>query len=335
MKMGWKTLLWTSGAFCLMILARSLALQGTGAGVVLSPATVNLGRVPQNTAQQATFNIINRSSEGADVSLKEKSCSCLSVKFQRTHLNAGESSQMVVAVATAGKVGTFQSSVVVAAHANGKTQLLSADVQLRAERVAIMEPRRLDLGTVDPDQTLVPSTITIRRGESSLDWNRIVAISKAFGPQDVKYTKDGATISYQADFRREMLGQFKDVITVQLFSQGEQPVHLLQVPVDARVGANVICRPPSVFMSIHKPGETVAGTLEIIAPDKKPIKFGSVESNLNIASSPQQTQPDSMTIKYSVVMPKDEGSVNGYVIVDVETDRSQKLRIPFVGYVQP
>lgn len=302
--------------------------------IFIEPSTIKLGGVPQSTVQRAIFTIVNNSSKETNIYLERKNCSCIDVELEKSHLARGESGKLTLLIGIGDSVGVFNSEAVIVAESSSRLQFITASVQYRAERAAILNPTRLDLGTITQDQ-LIKAIVTVQNGESNLKWHKIVADSKCFGKLNVRQVGESWLVDYAVDPRLADLGRFKDTITLRLLSSDNRLIHSSYVPVDALINSSITYFPKSIFFTTGKPGAEIGGILKIGTTNGNPISLRSVESDLKIEYQYSSVSPDFFSIEYSLTLPNKEQAVNGNLVIYMDVGGMRRINIPIIGYVKP
>lgn len=297
--------------------------------------TIDLGGVLQGSRNQAQFTIHNYSLREIRLVIKGKSCSCTTANLERDRLGAGESGLLTLLIDTGDRVGKFSSNVVLEYYDASHTRQLSASVQLNAQRLALINPPRLDMGIVDVDSAHIKFPIVVSKGESALAWYSIAAKSKCFGLLPVSNVSNKAVVNYEGDVGQSSLGRFRDMVTLQFFSSNSVLLRTVNVPVDAEIKSSLSCSPMSVFLSIIKPGAETTGTIKLQTPENIPIKFNALTTaTLKLRYELDQPQSNMLIVKYFITLPETEQSINENLVLNIATNKIRRLTIPILGYVR-
>ena len=332
---GRKWLIATFAGASVSVLALACARQTPSSGTELSLASlsIDLGSVESGELKSGSVAVRNTGNYPVQILEVGKSCSCTAAEMSKTRLAPNE--EAVLKLTLTGNKSAKQMSALVRCRwkVEGAKQDHTAEVRVSAAVNALAHLNRPHISLMRQSSTEgAEATIALQRANSPIEWNRLEIRSSnpSIGAEAIQLNPNNYQIVVRCREDDAPIGNSKGEVKVLFYQDDVKCNQELSLPWTLQTGGNVRCSPPTVFLGTKSAADKVSATALIKG---KPFVVSEV-----IASSPQikctiaATEPECVRLQIDIEPGSTKGQFNGHIDVMVAGIKSEKLRIPVIGY---
>lgn len=300
------------------------------------PDHLDLGDIIQHEERSCTFALHNDTGEAIEIIRLNTSCGCTSVKAESTTVQRGAVDHVTATLAPDLRLGGFESIVTIIWRNVSSDQPNKIRVTLTADAVRLIktDPPICHFGNVDADHTSLLN-FDICRGEAKTPWNNLKLSSTKFDISWTKVDNNKFRVSLPLSADKLPLGVIQDDITASLL-EGDKIAAQMTIPVELNLVSDIIVTPPTLYNGVMNQYVSKRGVFSIESTASAGLQFISVDSSDSdfIQARCIKTQPGKLVFEYATNANSSPGAHSGHFLVSVKTDKSRRVQVPFISYIQ-
>jgi hypothetical protein len=269
----------------------------------------------------------------------EKSCSCASFEIESMTVAPRKSVKLLAILAAEKMPGLTEGKLMIKWQVKDYKKVYETELKLSANTVALInpDPASATFNAVSVDAKPVSFSIALKRGKLKDAWDDLVATSSnsAITATVEKLNANAYNLKVTLDPSSIPVGLFKDAILIKGVSAGKELEHSLEIPVFALITSEVSPDPRKLNIGNVTQGKEATVRYKIVSAKVPDLKFVSASSSepdfIQIALDHKER--NALWLKCKVTPGQTLGKHSGTLLVDLVSDHSRKVSVPYSAEV--
>lgn len=307
-------------------------------GLIIEPSVLSAS-ILQGESFHDQVAVVNRSNLSWELVSAKPSCGCMQATFKSTILSPQSSTKVNVFVDTSDARGEKASSIAMEWCQKDNPNIkahITLYIRLMVQYLFVLEPRHINLGKIKPDSFREGFKFQVRRGNSKINWNQIIAKCPSFEINVTRQNQSLFQLTAHPKFGVPSYGYYSRQIEITAATNTTAigPTYIL--PIKAWIDPGVEVSPRTLFLSNLSFGQTTPAVISLSAGNEN-LRLLSVTSpepdSLHFDSS---LKKNSSTIQiYFTAIGSKPGPHSGVVSIAIALNGNiRTISVPYIMFVK-